>query len=422
MRDTNGVWIMAATNHQNVPKLSHVGIALALMLGGATAAPAQTNFWNPAVTGGGSWGTASNWVGNIIPAGSVNTAGFALDFTSGALVTLDGNRTIGTVTSSSANPWTLDPGTGGTLTVATITVTGGGPLTVTAPLSGTDFTKNGTGTLVLASPSSTYTGAININAGTLQLIGSGNYATGNVNVHVASGATIDVTGLISGLRFGGLSTRAAVNNGDVLTGTGTVSGGLHVFNGGTVYPGDNGVGTLTVKGGTTFDSGSNWRVQLASAIPGNANTNNVIDISGNLTVSTGTNMRIDGSGLTYASGSTYDYLIATPTSNNINLGGASFFPTNFGPTGIATPSSFTLIPTDQGLILRFAPVPEPAFALAAAMGAAAAYGALRRVRYGQLSAAHFGANRMAGALPPETVRGHSRESVSVWSSPSVEGT
>src|SRR5262249_21663130 len=156
-------------------------------------------------------------------------------------------------------------------------------------------------------PSSAYTGSININAGTIQLIGSGNYATASVNVHVASGATIDVTGLTGGLRFGGPLTRAAGNDGGVRTCTATMHGGLHVTSGGTVYPGDNGVGTLTIKGATTFDSGSNWRVQLATAIAGGTNTNNVLDISGNLTVATGTNMRIDGSGLAYAPGSTYDY-------------------------------------------------------------------------------------------------------------------
>ena len=75
-------------------------------------------------------------------------------------MTLDGGRTIGTVISSGANPWSLDPGTGGTLTAAVFNVTGGGALTVTAPLAGVAFTKDGGGTLTLSSPGSAYTGAI----------------------------------------------------------------------------------------------------------------------------------------------------------------------------------------------------------------------------------------------------------------------
>ena len=66
-------------------------------------------------------------------------------------MTLDGNRIIGTVISSGANPWSLDPGTGGTLTVANIVVTGG-PLTVNTPLAGVDFAKDGSGTLNFSNP------------------------------------------------------------------------------------------------------------------------------------------------------------------------------------------------------------------------------------------------------------------------------
>ena len=109
--------------------------------------------------------TPSNWQGGIVPSGSGNTAGFPLNFTTGASVTLDGNRVIGTILSSGANPWSLDPGTGGTLTVANIMVTGG-PLTVNTRLAGFNFAKDGSGTLILSNPDSSYSGTININAGT----------------------------------------------------------------------------------------------------------------------------------------------------------------------------------------------------------------------------------------------------------------
>ncbi|HEY2787038.1 MAG TPA: autotransporter-associated beta strand repeat-containing protein, partial [Fimbriiglobus sp.] len=163
-------------------------------------------------------------------------------------MTLDGDQVIGTILSTGANAWSLDPGTGGTLTVANITVTGG-PLTVNAPLVGVNFVKDGSGTLTLSNPGSAFTGTININAGTLNLVGSANFSTTSNELHIGSGATLDATQLTGGLRYGGSpDTRTAIHDGDVLDGTGTVKGGLKVKSGGTVYPGDNGVGTLTSDG------------------------------------------------------------------------------------------------------------------------------------------------------------------------------
>jgi autotransporter-associated beta strand protein len=306
---------------------------------------------------------------------------FALDFTAGASVTLNGSRTIGTVISTSANPWGLDPGTGGTLAVANLIVTGGGTLTVSAPLAGVDFTKDGSGTLTVSNPDSAYTGVININAGTLKLVGSATYSSGSNRVHLASGATLDATGLTGGLRYGGdPSLRLNVTNGDTLDGTGTVTGGLRVNNGGTVYPGDNGVGALTVIGAGDFKTGSTWKVKLGTAIPGGTNTSNRIDFSDVLNVGDAANMAIDGSGLVYAAGQTYDYVIATSGAANFTLGTVNFQPTNFDPSGVASPSSFSLVTSGDELILRFTPVPEPAQVTAAGFAAVAGCGLLRRRR------------------------------------------
>jgi autotransporter-associated beta strand protein len=370
---------MGAPVHKSLVTLTRVGIALAFLAGaGAPAALAQSAFWSTAAAAGGSWGTPANWQGGTVPSGSGNSAGFVLDFTAGASVTLDGSRTIGAVISSSANPWSLDPGTGGTLTAASFIVSGGGPLTVSAPLAGVNFTKDGSGTLTLSNSGSAYSGAINVSAGTLALVGSGNYSTGSGTVHVASGATIDVTGLTGGPRYGGdPDARLSLNNGDVLTGTGTVNGGLKVASGATVYPGDNGVGALTVKGKGDFAGGSNWKVKLGTANPGAANTSNRIDFSAPLKLADGVNMPIDGGGLTFASGQTYDYTIATSGTGNFTLGAVNFQPTNFTP-GSAPPSSFSLTTSGDNLILQFTPVPEPAFVMAIALCGAAGCGALRR--------------------------------------------
>jgi autotransporter-associated beta strand protein len=372
-----------AASRAGIVTLARLGAALAVLTGAGTpAALAQSAFWNTAATAGGSWATPSNWQGGAVPSGSGNSAAFVLDFTAGASVTLDGNRTIGTVIGSGANPWGIAPGTGGTLTAATFIVTGGGPLAVSAPLAGVDFTKDGSGTLALSNPDSVYTGTISINAGTLKLVGLANYSPGGNVVHLASGAILDVTGLTGGPRYGGdPNLRMNVTNGDTLDGTGIVTGGLRVNNGGTVYPGNDGVGALTVIGDGDFKSGSTWKVKLATANPGGTNTSNRIDFSGGLNVDNSVTMPIDGSGLTFAAGQTYDYVIATSGAADFTIGTVTFQPTNFDPSGIVSPSSFSLVTSGGDLFLRFTPVPEPAFVTALCLGGAAGCGVFgRRVR------------------------------------------
>jgi autotransporter-associated beta strand protein len=371
---------MRASARTGVATLIRLGVALALLMAaGTSAARAQSAFWNTAATAGGSWSTASNWQGGIVPSGAGNSAGFILDFNPGASVTLDGSRTIGTVISSSANPWSIDPGTGGPLTVASVIVTGSGPLTMNAPLGGSTFTKDGSGTLVVSNPGGNYSGAININAGTLQLVGSGNYSPGGNVVTLASGATLDVTGLTAGLRFGGdPSTRLGVNDGDVLTGTGTVNGGLKVASGGTVYPGNTGVGALSVNGSGDFASGSVWKVKLGTANAGGANTSNRIDFTAILKLEGGVNIPVDGSGLTFAAGQTYQYVIAT-SNGNFDIGSVNFQPTNFNPPEFVTQERFSLTTSGDNLILQISAVPEPTFIVAVALAGAAGCGALRRL-------------------------------------------
>jgi hypothetical protein len=200
-------------------------------------------------------------------------------------------------------------------------------------------------------------------------------------VHLASGATLDVTGLTTGARFGGdPSTRMAVNNGDTIDGIGTVNGGLKVSSGGTVYPGINGVGGLTVNGAGNFEGGSIWKIKVSTANPGPVNTSNHIDFNANLRLQDGMNMPIDGNGLTFTAGQTYDYTIATSGASNFTLGAVTFQPSNFNPAALATPASFSLITSGNNLILRFGPVPEPTFVLAACLGVAAGAGVLRRRR------------------------------------------
>ena len=92
------------------------------------------------------------------------------------------------------------------------------------------------------------------------------------------------------------------------------------------------------------------------------------------------NMPIDGSGLTFNPGQTYDYIIATSGTGGFGLGAVNFQPINFSPSEFAPPAIFSLIADGDNLTLRFTPVPEPAFVLAVCFGVAAGIGVLRRER------------------------------------------
>jgi fibronectin-binding autotransporter adhesin len=354
-----------------------IAAALATVL--SSQAFAQNASWNGTATTGGSWGAGANWDGGVPASGAGNTATFDLDFVSGSSVTLDETRTIGVISTTSINPWSLVEGSGGILNVETFAINGTGDLTVTADLAGTNFTKNGTGTLIISNADNAYTGALSINAGTLSLVGNGNYATAATSLTIATGATLDVTGLTSGLRFGGTGTAFEARSGDFITGTGTINGGLRARAGSTVYPGDSGVGTLNVNGSAAFDAGSFWQVRALSATPGSGNSNNKLAVNGAMAIDDGMFMPVDGSGLTLIAGETYDYTIATVTGA-MSIGNVTFQPSGFGPAEFNDPSMFSLFTSGNDLILRISPVPEPAYCAAAVVAAACIGGMIRKRR------------------------------------------
>lgn len=77
----------------------------------------ETPHWLP--SGGGSWNVRNNWLAySTLP----NNPGDAATFngnitTSSATITLDGGKTVGTLTFNNPHPITITPGTGGTLTL-----------------------------------------------------------------------------------------------------------------------------------------------------------------------------------------------------------------------------------------------------------------------------------------------------------------
>jgi len=195
---------------------------------------------------GGLWSDPSNWNNAVVADGAANTADFStLDLAADNTVHLDSSRTInrvvfGDVATSTPANWALDASgiTANTLTLAgttpTITVNGvtGGTGTayglngtiarVDAGLAGTGgLVKNGAGTLILGG-TSTLTGALNLNAGYIEVPMGGALSLGNNAVNVTtntrlqvSGGTVATTGIVT------------VNTGSIIVNGGTVSMGSY---------------------------------------------------------------------------------------------------------------------------------------------------------------------------------------------------
>jgi hypothetical protein len=173
--------------------------------------------WSP--TTGGTWANNTNWSGGVTPQNATDTASFSSSITGPATITLDGNRSVGTLNLASAKSYSITPGTGGTLTLfngsnaAAINVTSGShsisadimlasPTTVTISnagdaltLSGNVFgsglTKAGAGTLSI---SRLRLPSVSVTAGTLKIIPDGTSSSTSVlgSLNISPGATLDL--------------------------------------------------------------------------------------------------------------------------------------------------------------------------------------------------------------------------------------
>lgn len=147
-------------------------------------------------------------------------------------------------------------------TVVTGSITGEGAVSVN------NNYDNGT---VMLSGVNTYSGDTTIRAGTLSLSGSGSI-TPSSNISVASGATFNVAGL---------SSTFVVDSAQTLKGFGTVAGNVAVAGG--VQPGDAfTIGTLAMNGNVTFQASSSATFDLGSLTGVGGNTNDLLDITGDL--------------------------------------------------------------------------------------------------------------------------------------------
>ena len=110
--------------------------------------------------------------------------------------------------------------------------------TVNAALSGSGGLTKATGETVLLTAANSYTGQTVIDGGMLRLTGTGSIAASS-EIRVAAGATFSVASITnSDYTFGAHQT---------LSGAGTVEANAkHLLVEGTIAPGDNGAGTLTI--------------------------------------------------------------------------------------------------------------------------------------------------------------------------------
>ncbi len=293
--------------------------------------------------GGGSWSLAANWYPSI-PNATGSKAIFGSSLLSPATVTLDGNKTVGTVAFSNTNSYTIAAGTGGTLyldnsgssaqindtlgshTISApisltssvdVTVTNAGDtLTVSGPVGGVGgVSKLGSGTLVLGSNNS-YAGNTNIGGGTLVVNASGSLGNGTLSF-VAGGPNPTLKAGTNALSIGNSVTIANGVAATIDTGgntltltTGTVGG-----QGALVKTGS---GTLVLaadesySGGTTISLGT---LQLGSGGAAGSVAGNIVNNSALVLFSSGNHnlASISGTGSLTQAGSGTTTLTTTTT-------------------------------------------------------------------------------------------------------------
>ena len=218
----------------------------------------------------------------------------------GALDNVSGiNNYGGLITLGSASTISSDSGTLNLTNTGTIAGSGYG-LTLAGAGNGTissiigtgagTLAKNGTGTWTLSEAgTNTYTGATNINAGTLQL-GASNVIPNASAVTVASGATFDVNGYqdtVGSIAGGGNITFGASTGSSLQVGgnasttfSGVISGGGYFVKSGT--------GTLTLSGANTYTGVTTVNTGTLSA-----GINNAIGSSSAVTVASGTTFNLN---------------------------------------------------------------------------------------------------------------------------------
>jgi len=356
-----------------------------------TGAGGLTGNWTANTSG--NWGTASNWAGGVIPSGANSNAHFdTLNITTDVTVNLDTSRTVGELyigDTDGTNHYSIAPVLGSTLTfdnagaaaILNQTSNSAGDNIAVALLLKNDLVVSN------ASPTNTLTigGGISSSApsGTFQTVFftggsvtvSGNITTGtgaNLSVEVDSGLVLLTGGntynggtyvqggtlLVNGDNSGATGLVQVSGSGSLLGGTGTIGSTVYMFGSNITGATSTTVGTLTLNQNLNMATGEGPGGTYIANLSGNLS--DLLKITGNLTLGTGTTLSIQGP----ADGTT-TYILATF---------ASHFGTFDMTSGI--PSGYALVYNNTDLEL--VPVPEPATWLGGAIAVAALLWTQRR--------------------------------------------
>ena len=135
--------------------------------------------------------------------------------------------------------------------------------------------KDNSGTLTL-SGANTYSGNTSVSGGTLALSAADNNIASSAAIDVASGATLDVSGVTNGF---------ALASGQTLSGAGTVTGEMTIASGSVLSPG-NSPGTLST-GNQIWSTGGtyHWEINDSGGTKGGNPGWDWLDITGSLDLS-----------------------------------------------------------------------------------------------------------------------------------------
>jgi len=194
----------------NMPITVNAGATLAITVGNAMGYSAQANYAGLTVNGGTLSLSAVQYINTLLLNGGTVSGTGALQFWYPVSGAINCSRNANIFTPINFNN-----------SAQTIAVAGGATLSVSGAINTSGFTKTGAGTLALAG-ANTYTGTTTVSNGILQVDGS-----------LAGGAM-------------------TVMSGGSLTGVGTINGPVMVQAGGTLAPGDAGIGTLTINNSLTL--------------------------------------------------------------------------------------------------------------------------------------------------------------------------
>ncbi len=317
-------------------------IVLGVVVSGSSGTGTNTGTFN---VDGGTLTAGAVTLGTV-PAGATQHAAGIFNI-NGGTVEMFGAITDGGGTSAlDLNGGTLDMNNNAigsaAQTIDTLTLASGTLQNVAEINNGGAITKTTSGVLILTG-NNTFTGAVAVSAGTLQ-VGSGNTGQSGTGPMTVNGT------------------------GAVLAGTGTVQSSVTVTNG-MVNPGDSAgasVGSLTINGSLTFNPATSSTV--AAFTPSNGNTSDHIQINGALTLNSNSNLNFSFNGYSPIGGEVWDLMDWTGalTLNGFNTATNLQLPTLTAP-GLSWQVS-TLTDGAVGGELAISIVPEPSRAVLLMLG------------------------------------------------------